>query len=700
MIPDVAVRSSEAGPRPGSAGGGFRGDVQGLRALAVAMVVVYHLYPSLLPGGFAGVDVFFVISGFLITGHLWREYRATGTVSLVGFWGRRAKRLLPAASLVLAVTWLASLEILPPPELQDAAVQVRASALYFQNWQLAGEAVNYLTSSNTASPVQHFWSLSVEEQFYIGWPLLFLVGAAVAWAVRRRWPDRAGRTAGYAVIGILTALVVLASLAYSYQDTRADASAAYFVTTTRIWELGVGGLLALASERITAALGRQGWLSWAGLALCVVSAFVLNGSMPFPGVLALLPVAGAVLMIACGSPAGRYGTGRLMALPPLVFLGGISYSLYLWHWPVISLWTTYRGHPVGAIMGPVIIVVSVVVAWLSKTFVEDPVRKARVLSKGNWRSLTTVAAVIVPVALVTGYIAAEPVWNGQLGHGYVGAAAMADSAPSYPVKPPLPASDAGSALLPLYWQQGCLQQPTDKTVKPCFYGDTSSPTKTIALVGDSIAGNWMESLDTIAKEQHWRLVVVLHGDCAWSATPTWNVQSATACGPWGTALTQYLLKLHPALVVTSSSQNPATEDQKTDSAAEQKIGAGMATYWRQLQAAGIKVAPIQSTPHLTIAAFSCLSRYSTDYAEKCTQPRSQAILANTALTYAVAAMDDQVPLIDMNQYFCTATTCPVVIGNVVLYFDNKHLTRSYAQTLAPYLEVKLRAAFPALFTGA
>jgi hypothetical protein len=161
-------------------------------------------------------------------------------------------------------------------------------------------------------------------------------------------------------------------------------------------------------------------------------------------------------------------------------------------------------------------------------------------------------------------------------------------------------------------------------------------------------------------------------------------------------LTQYLLKLHPALVVTSSVQNPATEDQKTDSAAEQKIGAGMATYWRQLLAAGIKVASIQSTPHLTLAAFSCVSRYSTDYAEKCTQARSQAVLTGTPLAYAVAAMGDQVPLIDMTQYFCTASMCPVVIGNVVVYFDNKHLTRSYAQTLAPYLEVKLRATFPAL----
>ena len=170
---------------------GFRPDVQGLRALAVSMVVIYHLYPSLLPGGFAGVDVFFVISGFLITGHLLREYRTTGTVSLVGFWGRRARRLLPAAMLVLAVTWVASLLVLPSTQLAETAAQVRASALYFQNWQLAGDAVDYLKSTAAATPVQHFWSLSVEEQFYLAWPLLFLL--AGLGAARGREAGRAGR---------------------------------------------------------------------------------------------------------------------------------------------------------------------------------------------------------------------------------------------------------------------------------------------------------------------------------------------------------------------------------------------------------------------------------------------------------------------------------------------------------------------------
>ena len=152
----------------------YRPDIQGMRALAVAMVVVYHLWPSVLPGGFAGVDVFFVISGFLITGHLRREYASTGTVRLVDFWGRRAKRLMPAAALVLTVTWVASRYVLPATRLAGTASEIVSSALYFQNWRLSWNAVNYLNATAAPSPVQHFWSLSVEEQFYLGWPILIL----------------------------------------------------------------------------------------------------------------------------------------------------------------------------------------------------------------------------------------------------------------------------------------------------------------------------------------------------------------------------------------------------------------------------------------------------------------------------------------------------------------------------------------------
>ena len=279
----VLATSPEAVKR-GTAERDFRPDIQGLRALAVAMVVIYHLYPALLPGGFVGVDVFFVISGFLITGHLWRGYQRTGKVGLVDFWGRRAKRLVPAASLVLIVTWVASRLVLPATRLADTADQVRASALYFQNWLLAHNAVDYLKSANVASPVQHFWSLSVEEQFYLLWPWLFLAAAIAARRRARRIARRRGPgvNVGLAVATGLAGALVLGSLAYSVYDTRTDPAEAYFVTTTRVWELGLGGLLALLPQRLGRPLSRQGWLGWAGLAAVAASPFLLRGTSAFP----------------------------------------------------------------------------------------------------------------------------------------------------------------------------------------------------------------------------------------------------------------------------------------------------------------------------------------------------------------------------------------------------------------------------------
>src|SRR5215472_17555234 len=453
MNDSAVLATSPKAVKGGTAERDFRPDIQGLRALAVAMVVIYHLYPSLLPGGFVGVDVFFVISGFLITGHLWRGYQRTGKVGLVDFWGRRAKRLVPAATLVLTVTWVASRLVLPATRLADTADQVRASALYFQNWLLAHNAVDYLKSTNLASPVQHFWSLSVEEQFYLVWPWLFLAAAILArLRARHRGP---GVNVGLAVATGLAGALVLGSLAYSVYDTRTDPAEAYFVTTTRVWELGLGGLLALLPQRLGRPLSRQGWLGWAGLAAMAASPFLLRGTSAFPGAIALLPVVGTVALIAGGSAAARYGPARLTSVRPMVFLGGISYSLYLWHWPVIVLWSTYRGHKIGPYAGLPLAVAAVVLSWLTKVWVEDKVRLARPLARRPSLSVCTALAAALPVALVWVFIAAQPApWNGRLGPRYPGAAVLADMNVAVPAAPVLPPPNALS--LPAYWRQGCL----------------------------------------------------------------------------------------------------------------------------------------------------------------------------------------------------------------------------------------------------
>jgi peptidoglycan/LPS O-acetylase OafA/YrhL len=665
---------------------GFRPDIQGMRALAVGMVVIYHLYPSLLPGGFAGVDVFFVISGFLITGHLLREYHKTGRIALLDFWGRRAKRLVPAAALVLTVTWLASLFVLPATRLADTASQIRASALYYENWQLAWNAVDYLKSDSAASPVQHFWSLSVEEQFYLGWPLLFLLAALVALTARQH----ARRVRGHRMVLLLAGAVVVGSLWYSVYYTHANPAGAYFVTTTRIWELGLGGLLALLPAGLSKRIGRFGLLGWAGLGLVVASAFTLSGTNAFPGYLALLPAGGAAMLILGGSAAGRFGPHRLTSTRPMVFVGGISYSLYLWHWPLIVLYMAWSGRTIGVAAGLAIAVVAVSLSWLTKVWVEDKVRTASLLSGHGWRSVSTALAAVVPVVLVTLYITAQPgPWNGPLGPNYPGAAALASKVTKVKPEPFLPTPS--QIKLPTYWQQGCLLPQSSPTPKECVYGDTSHPVLTVALVGDSIAGDWFMPLQQIADQRHWKLVTELHSICPLSTALMVTPNTGgpyTACHDWGAAVMHDLTtSIRPDVVITSDWPGLATVKHPAGGPAAQKeIGAGMAQYWDQLESHGISVVAIRESPDVGLNVPDCLSKHTP---QMCTVPKAKAEAHNPPTKFAIQAVTGKVPLINMDSLICGPATCPPVVGNVLVYQDSHHLTSAYALTTTPYLEMRL-----------
>jgi peptidoglycan/LPS O-acetylase OafA/YrhL len=682
---------------------GFRPDIQGLRAIAVAMVVIYHLYPAALPGGFAGVDVFFVISGYLITGHLWRGYARTGTVELADFWGRRARRLIPAAALVLTVTWIASRILEPAAHLADTARQVLASALYYQNLQLSTDAVNYLKSADAATPVQHFWSLSVEEQFYLAWPLAFLLAAFMASAftapgftARGTDATRGARPARAGLARALTAALVAASLCYSVHETHVNPSAAYFVTASRLWELGCGGLLAIVPVRLASALARQGWLGWLGLTAVIASAFTLTGSMPFPGLLALLPVLGAVALIAGGSAAARLGPARLTSARPMVFIGAISYSLYLWHYPVIALYADWRGQAPGLLTGPVILAVAVLLAWLTKTFAEDKVRLAPFIARHAWRSLSVALAAVVPAMLAVVYLAGEPgPWNGTLGPDYPGAAALAGHATHVPVAPVLPPADQISQSV--YRQAGCLDDISVSTPRTCAFGDTANPVRTVALVGDSAAGQWFDALDAVAVQRHWKLVTELHSSCPWTAAVMLNSNGKgtfTACHAWGAAVLRGLVTtIRPDVVITTDYPNMATPGHpvRESSAAVAEIGAGMARYWTSLENAGISVTAIKESPDLAEDVPACVERHPTELA-RCDVPRSRAILRNSPVSYAAKLMRGNVAVVDANSLVCGPKVCAPVVGNILVYSDRHHLTWYYSKSTAQFLEPLLLKA--------
>jgi hypothetical protein len=384
----------------------------------------------------------------------------------------------------------------------------------------------------------------------------------------------------------------------------------------------------------------------------------------------------------------------LTSARPMVFLGGISYSLYLWHWPVIDLWNAYTGKSPGVLSGAVLIAVSVLLAWLTKVFVEDRVRLSPKLTGHGWRSLSMALAAVVPVVLVSVYIAGIPgQWDGNLGPGYPGATALADKTASVTAKPVLPSPEDARTDIPQYWQQGCLDGEYAVTPKVCDYGDTTKPTLTIALVGDSIAGDWFPSLEKLAVKYHWKLITDLHATCTWTATlildPNNNVDPYTSCHEWGvTVLHDLISSIRPNVVITSDLALMGTAAHPKPSTAYAQIGAGMASYWTQLEDHGISVVPIQETPTMGFNPPDCVGKHGAS-STICDRPSSEAIPQDPPTVQAAKLMAGKVKVIDMNQFICDKTVCPSVVGNVLVYFDAHHLTSSYAKTMTRYLAPRL-----------
>jgi len=374
-----------------------RPEIQALRAIAVCAVVLHHGWPAVAPAGYMGVDVFFVVSGFLITALLLRESARTGRISLKSFYLRRARRILPAAMAVLAVVTVLTYLVVPRVEWRSYFREVVASSLYFENWLLAADSQNPARDDLASTPVQHFWSLSVEEQFYLAWPLLII--AAIAFAARR---SRDPRRALLVVLGTAT----VASFAWNLVLTVQDHNLAYFSTFTRVWEFGVGGILAIlvpevapGRERLRAVAG------WLGLVLIAVPIFAFRTPEVFPGLVVLVPVAGALAVIWAGMPDARWSPARAAGLAPVQWTGDISYSLYLWHWPIFMFVPFITGVPSPPWLMVLLVVAAFAVAAASKRWIEDPARfglagARKPRSALLIGSMATLAALVVAAGMI------------------------------------------------------------------------------------------------------------------------------------------------------------------------------------------------------------------------------------------------------------------------------------------------------------
>jgi peptidoglycan/LPS O-acetylase OafA/YrhL len=632
-----------------------RADIQSLRAYAVAIVVLFHLWPEALPGGFAGVDVFFVISGYLITSHLVRSARDTGTIRLGDFWARRARRLLPAALVVVLASVGLSLLAAPEAYWRQWFIEAGASAAYVENWVLAATAVNYWASESLASPFQHYWSLSVEEQFYIVWPILILA----AYLLTKKWPP--ALIAAMAMVGIV-------SFALAGISVLTSPASAYFFTHARAWEFAAGGLVALAPALVRQTQRRV--VVILGWALLGITPFVVNSYSGFPSVAALIPVTGASLVIW-----GNLATwGRFR---PIQTLGDISYSTYLWHWPLVTLLPFALGHPMGNKEKVVVVLTTVTLAWLTKKFVEDPVRRSRVTTRTTlWAVAGTLVLSIGIAAVGVGVVDSRTSAVAATAHDLTGTPCFGAPALINPVCEVLGLGEVlypnrASALTDIGDIDECYSQAVDRPTVSCTFGSARDDALRVAVVGNSHAEMMVVAIKDYAEAANWTIdsFVGRGGVYRWgSAIPDSTIQDSLLNGkPYDVVLVSY----------DRSNQYILEAD---DPRAEVLSAA-----WTPVIARGTRVIAIADNPNIPQSNIDCVLRPRTiDEVELagCAVPVDVAFQFHDALPQAVE-MTPGATLIDFTRYFCSSASCPLVIGNVIVYHDTNHMTATFARTLGP-----------------
>jgi peptidoglycan/LPS O-acetylase OafA/YrhL len=692
----VAPPPPAADPR--AAASGLRPEIQALRAIAVLLVLIYHLWPASIPGGFVGVDVFFAISGFLITSHLLREVDRTGRVSLTAFWARRARRLLPAALLVLAFCAIATLLVVPHHRWEQYFGDIRASTVYAQNWHLADVAVDYFAAENLPSPVRHYWSLSAEEQFYLVWPALILLAVLAAPRMRRR------------SIGIVLSALTLLSLAYSIRDTATHTAAAYFVTPTRAWEFGAGGLLALAPAVGGGAAALRSLLSWLGLAAIVVAAFAYTaGVTPFPGSAALLPVLGAVAVMGAGAPESRWAPTPALRLAPVRFVGDVSYSIYLWHWPLIILAPFVVGE-VHTETRIAILMLTILAAWLTKLFVEDPVRAGRFLTRrhARWTFAFAAAGMAIVLALsahgmrlldatvaeaeaeTTAFITKQPRCFGAASRD-PGKRCVNPALRLRVVPKPLEAKRRSAPNTPCKRTRLRIH---GKRV--CTFGVAPErATSTAALIGDSHAGHWRPAVDAVARQNRWHVLSIGHSGCPFSkATKLLPEPDRSHCVKWKAEVFKWFER-HPEVKTVFVSQfagGTGVASRRGQSGHAAAI-AGYAAAWDALPASVEQIVVIRDTPKVRGNTDTCVQRAidgRRPAGRTCAIARQAALVRDPAIDAAARTRSARVRAVDMTRFFCDSRSCFPVIGGVLVFKDTTHLTGLYAQTLGPYLARRVR----------
>ena len=724
----------------------LRKDIQALRALAVMAVFVYHLRPAALTGGFVGVDVFFVLSGFLISAHLFSEFAKTGKLNVLKFWARRAKRLLPASLVVLLLTAM-SVWYIAPAALQERFYRdIGAATFYFANWVFAADSIDYLAADNSPSIVQHFWSLGVEEQLYVAWPLILMLG----WVFF-------GAKFGFKAFGWILGSITVLSFAYSSWLVYDNNPVAYFSTFSRAWQFGAGALLALAmrprransdslseaavsgSLEVRSGLSRFDFsrfgfsptllshaASWVGWLSLVLFMFVFEANDGFPGWYAVVPVLATLLIILAGDPRGKLAPAWFLHWRPIQFLGDASYSIYLWHWPLIVLvGFSYSVIPVRVAV--IILVATLVLSALSMRFVENPFRFGSFAKKlAPNKVFFSVATTMVLLFTSTQVASAQVVQQLEIARQQAAETTQklleraeetsvdGDSAPDTvwdSISCMGPAFFAEPDCAGLEWEtiipavgtaedtahdvepierigsdKGCLAWGDGYDLIECVFGKRGG-TK-VALIGDSHAYHWLPAFSRVAEAEGWELHFLARAGCPANAVAREAAgDHVRGCFDWQDQLDKWAESTTGLEHIVIANFAGSRFVGAGDYGAEQPAAVtGYQEAWASLIATGAEVMIMKDTPFISKETWDCVVA-NADQMSKCDVPLSQ--IEATFDNAAAAAVEAGLGVIDFTSLFCREQMCPMSIGGIRVYRDSNHMSGTFSFLLSPYLAREL-----------
>lgn len=683
----------------------YRPDLHGIRGLAILGVVLFHLFGNGRVSG--GIDIFLTVSGFLFTAMLLREAAENnGRINFLAYFGRLFRRIFAPAAIVVIVTAIAGMIILPFTQHPQMLREAVASLLYYENLELINSQLSYDAAGAETSIFQHFWSLSVQGQFYLVMPFLIL---GLVWIARKR------NHPAVFWVGTVLSVVLIASMAWAVIYGAQLQDEAYLATSTRLWQLAFGGLLAMVIDHLRLARGLRFVLGWLGLLMVVSTGFIFDGGQQFPGPLALWPLLGLAFVLLAAPQEGNAGKGTVTRfLDNRIFnwIGDYSYALYLWHWPLLIFYLGIRDREaIGIRGGLVILAVAVVLSLLLNHLVERPIQSWGRNAHGQKANTIPVAIGLVVMLVFSNVVgshllSAQQQSEDQQETGYAldpqqypGAMTLVDDGPEAPeVETYEPFGQELANIEQEYVTQDCRQdgenQPGSYEVTLCEDPEApENPSATVVLAPDSHAGHWEQTFRTLGREHNWEVILAIKSGCNFSGVP--NEPGNNYCHRWNDNFMQYLDTADVDLVVAPGTRmygRPAEED----------IADGAQARWSQIEAMDTPLLLIRGLirPGGTSGTADCLASGSAP--EDCggmvgdasdPNPLEQEDLADTTHT------------IDMNPYVCPGvadgpeTACSAVVGNVAVWYDNSHITPQYATTLAPIMEEQINELYPELFNS-